>query len=135
MRSPTTTAGTLVLARGMTGMIEQSATKALSSPCTRPRASVTAIGLGTPVPWRRSPPGGSSARLLLDPVLQRRASSWTAGPGVSPSPSSSRNAGCAASLPRRSDAFRQHRPVVSLRISDVAVIDPRFTDADRWSAT
>ena len=56
MRSPTTTAGRLVLARGITGMIEQSATNTLSSPWTRPLASVTAAG-SSAVPIAQVPTG------------------------------------------------------------------------------
>src|SRR5215207_2891750 len=57
MRSPTTKAGMLVLARGTTGIIEASATYRLSTPCTFPRGSTTAFGsesgpiLQVPTAW------------------------------------------------------------------------------------
>jgi hypothetical protein len=56
IRSPTITAGRFVLARGITGISEQSATTVPSSPRTRPAPSHTASG-SSPAPIAHVPDG------------------------------------------------------------------------------
>ena len=133
MRSPTTTAGTFVFARGMTGMIEQSATKALSRPWIRPRASVTASGSSS-APHRA---GADRVVVVLDgavdPALQRRVILRSPAPGQLRAEQIAQRR-LRRQLPRDADPVPQHRAIVSFRVGDVAVIDARFTPADRASA-
>ena len=106
-------------------MIEQSATNTFSSPWTRPRVSVTASG----VIVRPHRTGANRVVVVLDgaldPLLQRRVVlDRRSRAQLRAEKIAQLRLG--RELPRRAESFSQHRSIVSLRIGEIAMLDPRL---------